>query len=63
MNEQTILKGETKVTILRTHVAMIEQDTGVVVLDAEEVMRLLLLMKEEGPEIPPLKLNVAPDQN
>ena len=48
------LKDETTATISRTHVAVIKQPSGTVVLDAECLMQLLLAMKENSE---PLKVD------
>lgn len=49
------LKDQTKATIIQTHVAMIRQSSGTVVLDAESLMQLLMAMREpDAPEPPKL---------
>jgi hypothetical protein len=47
------LKDQTRATIIQTHVAMIRQSSGTVVLDAESLMQLLMAMKETGTPEPP----------
>jgi len=49
------LKDNTKVTIVRTHVLMIQQSSGTVVLNAEDLMFLLMAAKDsDSPKPPPL---------
>jgi len=47
------LKDQTKATIIQTHVAMIVQSSGTVVLDAESLMHILYAMKEPETPKPP----------
>jgi hypothetical protein len=49
------LKDQTRATIIQTHVAMIRQSSGTVVLDAESLMQLLMAMRDnDAPEPPKL---------
>lgn len=52
-SHQITLKNQTKATIFSTHVALVEQGTGTVKLDAEDLMSMLMAMKDPGVPEPP----------
>jgi hypothetical protein len=54
---QLNLKNDTLVTVLQTHVVEIQQGEQTVILGAEELMQILLALKEpDAPEPPSISL-------
>ena len=51
------LKDNTKVTVFQTHTVMIEQAGDSVLISAEELMQILIAMRDTStPEPPPITL-------